>query len=86
MKPFQAAWKGLQVERGVSLTANYVSCLEAFRPLQQVKLNGLALVECSIAIFLYRGEVDENIFASGPLNESVAFRPVEPLYCTLLSH
>jgi len=30
--------------------------------------------------------MDENIFARWPLNESIAFRPVKPLYCTLLSH
>src|SRR5579863_6650518 len=68
------------------LAAADVRCLEALRPFQQVELDGLALVESAIAVFLDGGEVDENIFTRGPLDETVSFCPVEPLYCTLLSH
>src|SRR5579864_8527310 len=85
IKPFQLPGRVCKWPRGL-LAANDVGCLEAFRPLQQVELNRFSLVECPIAIFLYCGEVNENIFTSGPLNESVTLRPIKPLYCTLLSH
>jgi len=68
------------------LSAADIGCLEAFRPLQQVKLNCLALVKSAIAIFLDGGEVNENVFTRGPLDEAVSLGPVKPLYCTLLSH
>ena len=71
---------------GWNLAAADVRCLKAFRPLQQVKLNRFALVKAAIAIFLNGGEVNKNIFARGPLNKPIALGPVEPLYCTLLSH
>src|SRR5947207_6875832 len=71
---------------GRNLAAADVRCLKAFRPLQQIELNRLALVKAAIAIFLNSGEVNKNIFARGPLNKHIALGPVEPLYCTLLSH
>ena len=70
----------------VELSADDVACLETFRPLEQIKFDRLALVESAIAVFLDGGEVNENVFTRGPLNESVSFGPVKPLYCTLLSH
>jgi len=98
-KPFQRFWKGLQVDAGLDpgspthvvalgfeLSADDVGRLEAFRPLQQVKFDRFALVESAIAVFLDSGEVNENVFTRGPLNEAVSFGPVKPLYCTLLSH
>jgi hypothetical protein len=60
IKPFHC-WKGLQVAEGRSAATN-VSCLEAFRPLQQVELNRLSSL-VSDSRFPDRGEVDENIFA-----------------------
>jgi len=68
------------------LSADDVGCLEALRPLQQVKFDCLTFIETAIAIFLDGGEVNENVFTCGPLNEAVSFGPVKPLYCTLLSH
>ncbi len=68
------------------LSADDVSCLEAFWPLQQVKLDRFPLIEGAIAVFLDGGKMNENIFTRGTLDEAVSFRPVEPLYCTLLSH
>ncbi len=68
------------------LCADDVCRLEAFRALQQVKLHGLTLVERAVAVLLDCGEVHEHIFPRGALDESIPFRPVEPLYCTFLSH
>ena len=79
LTPTLASW-------GWNLAAAYVRCLEAFRPFQQIELNRFALIETAIAIFLNGGEVNKNIFARGALNKPVALGPVEPLYCTLLSH
>jgi len=72
--------------RLLGLSAADVCCLEAFRSLEQVELNRFALVQCAIAIFLDGGEMNENVFTRGPLDEAVSFGPVKPLYCTLLSH
>jgi len=68
------------------LAATDVGCLETFRSLEQVELNRFAFVQRAIAVFLDCGEVNENVFACGALNEPVSFGPVKPLYCTLLSH
>jgi hypothetical protein len=66
--------------------ADDVARLEPLGALQQIELHGFALVQRTITILLNRGEMNENILPSGPLNKSVSFGPVEPLYCTLLSH
>ena len=68
------------------LRADDVGRLKAFGAFQQVKLHGLALVEGAVAVFLNRGKVYKHIFPRGALDESVALRPVEPLYCPFLSH
>ena len=47
---------------GFELSADDVGCLEALRPLQQVKFDCFALIESAIAIFLDGGEVNENVF------------------------
>ena len=63
-----------------------VGRLVALRTLHQVKLDGFALIQRTIAIFLDRGKVHEYVFSSGPLDKAVAFRSVKPLDCSLLSH
>ena len=68
------------------LCAYDVCRLKAFGALEQIKLHGLTLVERAVTILLYRGEVHENIFTRGALDKSISLRPVEPLYCTFLSH
>jgi hypothetical protein len=68
------------------LCADDVCRLEALGALQQVKLHGLTLVERAVAVLLDCGEVHEHIFPRGALDESIPFRPVEPLHCTFLSH
>jgi len=84
-KTLPASWKGLQVV-GTLLAAADVGCLETLRSLEQVELNRFAFVQRAIAVFLDCGEVNENVFACGALNEPVSLGPVKPLYCTLLSH
>ena len=85
IKPFR--WpEGSASGRGAFLAAAYIRCLEAFWAFEQIELDGLALVESAISVFLDAGEVDENVLTRGPLDETVSFCPVEPLYCTLLSH
>src|SRR6185369_17008463 len=64
----------------------HVSRAQAFGPLRAFKLNGLALVEGFVAVFLNGGKVDEDIFAARPLNEPVTFGSIEPLHYTLLLH
>jgi len=68
------------------LCADDVCRLEALGALQQVKLHGLTLVERAVAVLLDCGEVHEHIFPRGALDESIPFRPVEPLHCAFLSH
>ena len=46
------------------LCADDVRRLKAFRALEQVKLDCLALVQSAIAVLLDRGEVHEYIFPS----------------------
>jgi hypothetical protein len=69
-----------------SLCADDVRRLKAFRAFQQIKLHGLTLVERAVAVLLDCREVHEHIFPRGALDESISFRPVEPLDCTFLSH
>src|SRR5215469_2289355 len=85
IKTLPARWKGASGS-GLASAANYVRCLKAFGPLQQVELDGLTFVQCAVAIFLNRREVDENVLARRPLDESISFCPVKPLYSTLLYH
>ena len=68
------------------LRADDVGRLKAFGAFQQIKLNGLALVQGAVAVFLDRGKVYEHIFPRRALDESISLRPVEPLHCTFLSH
>jgi hypothetical protein len=66
--------------------ADDVARLEPLGALQQIELHGFALIQRTITILLNRGEMNEDILPSGPLDKSVSLGPVEPLYCTLLSH
>jgi len=85
-KPSQRLLRGSARCRRSLLGADDVSRLEPFGPLQQIKLNGLTLVQRTVAVLLNRGEMNEDILPSGPLDEPISFSPVKPLYCTLLSH
>ena len=68
------------------LSPDDVCRLKAFGALQQIKLHGLTFIERAVAVLLDGGEVHEYIFSRGALDESISFRPVEPLHCTFLSH
>jgi hypothetical protein len=66
--------------------ADYVSRLEPLGALQQIKLHGFALIQRAVTILLDGGEMNEDIFPCGPLDETISFSPVKPLHSTLLSH
>ena len=68
------------------LGTDHVRRLESLWSLQKIELHGLALIQRAVAILLNGGKVDENVLSRGSLNKPIAFRPVEPLYCSLLSH
>ena len=60
--------------------AHDVACLEALGALEQIELHGLALVQGAIAVLLDGGEMHEDVFAGGPLDEAKTFGSVEPLH------
>jgi hypothetical protein len=66
--------------------AHDVTRLEPLGALQQIKLHGFALIQRAVTILLDGGEMNEDVFPSGPLDKTVSFSPVKPLHCTLLSH
>jgi hypothetical protein len=66
--------------------ADDVTRLEPLGALQQIELHGFALVQRAVTILLDGGEMNEDIFPCGPLDKTISFSPVKPLYCTLLSH
>jgi hypothetical protein len=63
-----------------------VGCIQSFGALLADKFHGIAFVERFVAVLLYGGKVDEDIFAARPLNETVSFSSVEPLYDALFFH
>src|SRR5438067_5088895 len=86
-KPSQGKLRGCRLWFYWSgLDADNVRGLETFGTLQQIELHRFALVKRAISIFLDGRKMDENVFPGGALNETVAFRSIEPLYCALLSH
>jgi len=72
--------------RGDVLYAHDVSGLEAFGTLGEVELDGLALIQAAVSVFLDGREMHEHIFARRTLDESVALGSVKPLDSTFLSH
>src|SRR5436309_14452607 len=66
--------------------AHDVACLKSFRTFEQVELHALAVIQGAIAVLLDGGEMHEDVFAGGPLDEAKPFGSVEPLHCSLLSH
>src|SRR5208282_2030954 len=84
--PLDGKREGLRTGWRSLCRAHNVAGLEAFRPFQQVKLDGLAFIQRSVSVLLDGGEMYEDILARGALDESITLRPVEPLHSTLLSH
>jgi hypothetical protein len=74
------------VEMRHALERADVVSLPAFRPLGDVKLHCLALLQALEAACLDRREVHKNIFATLTADEAVAFGVIEPLYCSLFCH
>jgi hypothetical protein len=70
----------------LSSGADDVTRLEPLGALQQIELHGFALVQRAVTILLDGGEMNEDVFPCGPLDKTISFSPVKPLYCTLLSH
>jgi hypothetical protein len=66
--------------------ADDVTRLEPLGALQQIELDGFALIQRAVTILLDSGEMNEDILPSGPLDKTVSFSPVKPLHSTLLSH
>src|SRR5712692_11570847 len=86
-KPSQGKLRGLDSGWNRDcLNADDVGCLEPFRSFKQIELHRLALVQRAVTVLLDGGEVNENIFPGGALDQSIPISPVEPLYCALLSH
>ena len=71
---------------GLAGATHYIGGEIALGALQELELNCFTLIQGSVTVFLDRGEMDEHILSGGTLNESISFRTVEPLNCTLLSH
>src|SRR6266853_1989437 len=66
--------------------AHDIPRLEALRAFEQIELYGLAFIQRTITVLLDGREMHKNILTGGALDESISFRPVEPLHSTLLSH
>jgi hypothetical protein len=60
-----------------------VRSLPTLRPLHNVELNGLTLLEALEAAGINRRIVNEYIFTVLAANESKPLRVIEPLYCSL---
>jgi hypothetical protein len=65
------------------LESGDVRSLQTFRSLGHVEFNRLAFVQRFVSLRLNRGEMDENVLAGLPLDESKTLTGVKPLYCSL---
>ena len=81
---FETGTPAVEMRRALE-RADVVS-LPAFRPLGDVKLHCLALLQALEAARLDRREVHKNVFATLTADEAVAFGVIEPLYCSLFCH
>jgi hypothetical protein len=61
----------------------YVCCLRPFRALDYLKLDRITLLQRAVTISDDRRIVYEDIRPVFPAYESVSFRVIEPLYCSL---
>jgi hypothetical protein len=67
-------------------SAHHVGRAKAFGALLALELDGLALVQSFITLFLNRGKVDKDILSARPLNETVSLCPIEPFHNALFLH
>jgi hypothetical protein len=86
--PPRGSWEGSQWSNlgPFLLHPHHITCLKALWPLEQIEFHRFAFVQRAITILLDGGEMNENVLPGGALDEPVSLGPVEPLYCTLLSH
>jgi hypothetical protein len=68
-----------------SLKLNYVCRLESLRAPDDFELDGRTFLKATITVSLDRRKVDENILATLPLDETIPFAGIEPLYGSLLT-
>src|ERR1700678_61439 len=83
-KPSRAIREGCN--RKIALGADDVARLKALGAFQQIEFHGFTLVKRAVTVFLNRGEMYKNVLPCRALDEAISLRPVEPLYCSLLSH
>ena len=61
----------------------YLGCLRSFGSLDYFKFDWITLLQCPVAVPGYRRVVYEDIRPILAANESVSFRIIEPLYCSV---
>jgi len=64
---------------------SYICRLEPFRSPDDFELDGRTFLKATITVSLDRRKVDENIFATLPLDEPIPLAGVEPFYGSLLT-
>jgi len=91
--PAEGGWATKRIGKGGIPSAEkgclqtcYIGSLIALGSFEQVELHALAFVQSAVAVLLDGGEVHENIFATRPLNETIALSTIKPFHCSLLSH
>src|SRR5689334_719616 len=85
---FETRWKtGVSCEPPQHrLKASYVLRLKPLRTFLHFKFHRLTFIEGLVAFHSDCGEMNENIFSGLALDESIALRSIEPLYCALFLH
>src|SRR5215471_11236017 len=80
-------WGGISQPRpGTDLEARDVLRLKALWTLLHFELHRLTFIQRLVAVHLNGGEMNEHIFSGLALDESIAFRSIEPLHCSLFLH
>ena len=70
---------------GWFLELHYVGRLEALRAPDDFELDRRSFLKATVTVSLDRRKVDENIFATLPLDKTIPFAGIEPLYGSLLT-
>jgi hypothetical protein len=69
----------------INLELNNVCRLESFRAFDNFELHLRTFLQAAVTVSLDSRKVDEDILATLPLDETIAFAGIEPLYGTLLA-
>ena len=70
----------------LKLKANYVFCLQALRPLTDLKLHSLPFIQAPVTLRLNGRVMHENVLTGLALYEAKTFACIEPLHSTLFFH